>query len=150
MEYASKGVGAAGLTTGIIGSALGAMNSGILPGLFGGGNCGCSENMPVNRYEAGQSARISELETEVKLRDANFYALSEVGKLRDYMEHRFDKVEHEICDQKVYNATMNGAVSCIQGQIAQLYSLTKLVIPNGSVCPGWGSVNVSIPTTTTP
>lgn len=149
MEYASKGVGAAGLTTGIIGSALGAMNSGILPGLFGGGNCGCSENMPVNRYEAGQSARISELETEVKLRDANFYALSEVGKLRDYMEHRFDKVEHEICDQKVYNATMNGAVSCIQGQIAQLYSLTKLVIPNGSVCPGWGSVNVSIPTTTT-
>lgn len=150
MEYASKGVGAAGLTTGIIGSALGAMNSGVLPGLFGGGNCGCSENMPVNRYEAGQSARISELETEVKLRDANFYALSEVGKLRDYMEHRFDKVEHEICDQKVYNATMNGAVSCIQGQIAQLYSLTKLVIPNGSVCPGWGSVNVSIPTTTTP
>ena len=104
----------------------------------------------MNRYEAGQSARISELETEVKLRDANFYALSEVGKLRDYMEHRFDKVEHEICDQKVYNATMNGAVSCIQGQIAQLYSLTKLVIPNGSVCPGWGSVNVSIPTTTTP
>ena len=149
MEYASKGVGAAGLTTGIIGSALGAMISGILPGLFGGSNCGCSENMPVNRYEAGQSARISELETEVKLRDANFYALSEVGKLRDYMEHRFDKVEHEICDQKVYNATMNGAVSCIQGQIAQLYSLTKLVIPNGSVCPGWGSVNVSIPTTTT-
>lgn len=150
MEYASKGVGSAGLTTGIIGTALGAMNSGIIPGLFGGvGNCGCSENMPVNRYEAGQSARISELETEVKLRDANFYALSEVGKLRDYMEHRFDKVEHEICDQKVYNATMNGAVSCIQGQIAQLYSLTKLVIPNGSVCPGWGSVNVSIPTTTT-
>lgn len=149
MEYASKGVGSAGLTTGIIGTALGAMNSGIIPGLFGGGSNICSENMPVNRYEAGQSARISELETEVKLRDANFYALSEVGKLRDYMEHRFDKVEHEICDQKVYNATMNGAVSCIQGQIAQLYSLTKLVIPNGSVCPGWGSVNVSIPTTTT-
>lgn len=149
MEYASKGVANAGLTTGIIGSALGAMNSGILPGLFGG-NCGCSENMAVNRYEASQSARIAELETEVKLRDANFYALSEVGKLRDYMEQRFDRVEHEICDQKVYNATNTAAISCIQGQIAQLMSLTKLVIPNGSVCPGWGSVNVSIPTTTTP
>ena len=34
MEYASKGVANAGLTTGIIGTALGAMNSGILPGLF--------------------------------------------------------------------------------------------------------------------
>jgi hypothetical protein len=31
MEYASRGVANAGLTTGIIGSALGAMNSGILP-----------------------------------------------------------------------------------------------------------------------
>lgn len=149
MEYASKGVANAGLTTGIIGSALGAMNSGILPGLFGS-NCGCSENMAVNRYEASQSARIAELETEVKLRDANFYALSEVGKLRDYMEHRFDKVEHEICDQKVYNATNTAAISCIQGQIAQLMSLTKLVIPNSSVCPGWGNVTVSIPSSTTP
>ena len=149
MEYASKGVANAGLTTGIIGSALGAMNSGILPGLFGS-NCGCSENMAVNRYEASQSARIAELETEVKLRDANFYALSEVGKLRDYMEHRFDKVEHEICDQKVYNATNTAAISCIQGQVAQLMSLTKLVIPNSSVCPGWGDVTVSIPSSTTP
>jgi hypothetical protein len=30
MEYASKGVGNAGLTTGIIGSALGVLNSGGL------------------------------------------------------------------------------------------------------------------------
>lgn len=152
MEYASKGVANAGLTTGIIGSALGAMNSGILPGLFGGGNCNynCSENMPVNRYEAAQSARIAELETEVKLRDANTYTDSKLGALRDYVDGKFARVEHELCDQKVYNATLNGAVGCIQGQIAQLMSLTKLVIPNGSVCPGWGDVTVSItPASTT-
>ena len=144
MEYASKGVANAGLTTGIIGSALGAMNSGILPGLFGNNNCNCSENMPVNRYEAAQSARIAELETEVKLRDANTYTDSKLGALRDYVDGKFARVEHELCDQKVYNATLNGAVGCIQGQIAQLMSLTKLVIPNGSVCPGWGDVTVSI------
>lgn len=145
MEYASKGVANAGLTTGIIGSALGAMNSGILPGLFGGGcNSNCSENMLVNRYEAAQSARIAELETEVKLRDANTYTDSKLGALRDYVDGKFSRVEHELCDQKVYNATLNGAVGCIQGQIAQLMSLTKLVIPNGSVCPGWGDVTVSI------
>ena len=152
MEYASKGVANAGLTTGIIGSALGAMNSGILPGLFGGGNFNynCSENMPVNRYEAAQSARIAELETEVKLRDANTYTDSKLGALRDYVDGKFARVEHELCDQKVYNATLNGAVGCIQGQIAQLMSLTKLVIPNGSVCPGWGDVTVSItPASTT-
>lgn len=151
MEYASKGVGSAGLTTGIIGTALGAMNGGILPGLFGGGNCNsnCSENMLVNRYEAGQSARISELETEVKLRDANFYTLSEMGKLRDYVDGKLSGIESQLCDQKVYNATLNSTVGCISGQIAQLYSLTKLVIPNGSVCPGWGNVTVTPATTTT-
>ena len=35
MEYASKSVGTAGLTTGIIGTALGAAASGILPILGG-------------------------------------------------------------------------------------------------------------------
>ena len=34
---------------------------------------GCSENHLVNRYEASQAARIAQLETEVKLRDANTY-----------------------------------------------------------------------------
>lgn len=148
MEYASKGVANAGLTTGIIGTALGAMNSGVLPNLFGGGNCGCSENMMVNRYEAGQNARIAELETEVKLRDANFYTLSEMGKLRDYVDGKFAVMEHELCDQKVYNATLNSTVGCISGQVAALMSLTKMVIPNGSVCPGWGNVTVAPATTT--
>lgn len=149
MEYASKGVANAGLTTGIIGSALGAMNSGILPGLFGSGcNSNCSENMAVNRYEAAQSARIAELETEVKLRDANTYTDSKLGALRDYVDGKFSRVEHELCDQKVYNATLNGAVGCIQGQIAQLMSLTKLVVPNTSVCPGWGNVTITAGGTT--
>ena len=150
MEYASKGVANAGLTTGIIGTALGAMNSGILPGLFGNNNCSCSENMPVNRYEAAQSARIAELETEVKLRDANTYTLGEVNKLRDYMDGKFARVEHELCDQRVFNATQIGTISCVQGQIAQLMGLTKLVVPNGSICPGWGDVTVAVtPATTT-
>ena len=44
---------------------------------------------------------------------------------------------------------MTGTISCMHGQIAQLQGLTKLVVPNTSVCPGWGEVNVTIPTTTT-
>lgn len=136
MEYASKGVGNAGLTTGIIGSALGAMNSGILPGLFGGGN-GCSENMAVNRYELGLEKQISAKDSEIALLKSNIYVDGKLGDLRDYVERRFDRVEHELCEQKVYNATMNGTVSCISGQIAQLQSLAKFVIPNSSICPGW-------------
>lgn len=151
MEYASKGVANAGLTTGIIGTALGAMGTGILPGLFNGNrtnSCGC-ENVLVNRYEAAQSARIAELETEVKLRDSNIYTDSKILELYRYVDGKLEGVNAAICQQNVYNATNTAALTCLQGQVSQLMSLTKLVVPNGSVCPGWGDVTVSITPTTT-
>ena len=151
--YASKGVAGAGLGLGIAGTALGLLNGGALPGLFNGMgacNAACSEGVLVNRYEAAQSARIAELETEVKLRDANTYTLGEMNKMRDYVDRRFEKVECQLGQQSVYNATNTAALNCMQGQIAQLMSLTKMVVPNGSICPGWGDVTVSItPATTT-
>lgn len=134
MEYSSRGVGNAGLTTGIIGTALGVANSGLLPGLFGG-NCANSDNMPVSRYDAGKDAQIARLETEVKLRDANTFTMGEMGKLRDYVDAKFDGVNAQLCQQNVYNATNTAAISCMQGQIGQLMSLTKCVIPTTSICP---------------
>lgn len=153
-EYASKGVAGAGLGTGIAGLALGVLNGGLGNLLTGvnNGNCGCNEDHWVNRYEASQSARIAELETEVKLRDANTFTMGEMGKLRDYVDGRFSRVEHELCEQRVFNATAINNITCVQGQVAQLMGLTKLVVPNTSVCPGWGDVTVSVTpvTTTTP
>lgn len=152
-DYASKGVAGAGLGLGIAGTALGLLGNGTLGGILGGNAWGagvCHENMPVNRYEASQSARIAELETEVKLRDANAYTLGEINKVRDYVDRRFERVEGQINQQAVYNATNTAALNCMQGQIAQLMSLTKLVVPNSSICPGWGDVTVAVtPATTT-
>ena len=130
---ANKGVAGAGLGLGIAGTALGLMNGG-LGNIFGG--YGCNGNAGYySRYDAEKDAKIASLETEVKLRDANFYSLSEIGNLRDYMEKRFDRVEHELCDQKVYNATNTAAIGCILNQIAVLQGLTKTVIPFTSICP---------------
>ena len=148
--------GIAGTALGLGAGSLGliAAQSGILGNIFGGsnncGNSGGSESQMVNRYEAGQAARIAELETEVKLRDANFYTVSEMGKLRDYVDGKFAKVEHELCDQRVINAQIIGNTTCMAGQIQQLYGLTKLIVPNGSICPGWGDVTVAVTPTTTP
>ena len=44
---------------------------------------------------------------------------------------------------------MTGTINCMQGQIAQLQGLTKLVVPNTSVCPGWGNVTITPAATTT-
>jgi hypothetical protein len=138
-HYASRGVGGTALGIGIGALGLEVLRGG-LGGLFGNtaaGTCGCNEVHFVNRYEAAQSARIAELETEVKLRDANAFTLGEMNNLRNYVDGRLGAIEHELCDQRVYNATNTAAISCIQGQIAQLASLTKVVIPNASICPGW-------------
>lgn len=118
-EYASRGVGNAGLTTGIIGSALGAINSGLfgggsLGGLFGGGAAPaaaaatvgaamCSENQLINRYEAQQQARIAELETEVKLRDANTYTDQKLLEVYQHFDGELKDVRSTLCNQAVMN-----------------------------------------------
>ena len=150
-KFASKGVAGTGLGLGIAGTALGLLagNNG-LGGLFNN-NCnnGCNENNLVNRYEASQSARIAELETEVKLRDSNIYTDNKILSLYQYIDGKVSNIENQICQQNVYNATNTATINCMSGQIAQLMSLTKLVIPNGSVCPGWGNVTVTPAAATT-
>jgi hypothetical protein len=144
-NWASKGV--AGTALGLGAGALGLeVLRGGLGGLLNanGANCGCNEDHYVNRYEAAQAARIAELETEVKLRDSNTYTDGKILELYKYVDGKFARVEHELCDQKVFNATQISTISCIQGQVAQLMGLTKLVVPNGSICPGWGDVTVSV------
>lgn len=152
MSYASKGVAGAGLGLGIAGTALGVMAGGLNNlGIFGNRNVNgyCVEDHCVNRYEAAQSARIAELETEVKLRDSNIYTDSKILDLYKYVDGKFACVEKQLCDQKVYNATNIATVNCIAGQVNQLFALTKLVVPNSSICPGWGEATVTVETGTT-
>ena len=137
-EYSSNGKGNLGVTLGVIGTGLGILNgngNGILGGIFGNGNCGCSEDHMINRYEAAQSARIAELETEVKLRDSNINTDGKILDLYKYVDGKFGCIERELCDQRVYNATNTATISCISNQVAQLASLTKVIIPAANVCP---------------
>lgn len=148
-KYASKGVAGTALGIGIGALGLETLRGG-LSGILGNGNNCCSDDHTINRYEAAQNAKIAELETEIKLRDANTFTMGEMAKLRDYVDGRIGVIEHEMCDQKVYNATLNSTIGCIQAQIAQLASLTKIVVPNSSICPGWGTAAVTVtPATTT-
>lgn len=150
-EFASKGVAGAALGTGIGGLALGVLNGGLgnlLGGIGVGGNC-CSENMPVSRYELGQESKIADLQSQIALRDANTYNDQKLLEVYKYFDGKIEGINHRLCDQAVWNATQTATISCMSGQIAQLYGLTKLVVPNGSVCPGWGNVTITPTTTTT-
>jgi hypothetical protein len=138
-NYASKGVAGSGLGLGIAGTALGVLNGG-LGNILGTGcatrnACGCSEDHVINRYEAAQNARIAELETEVKLRDANAYTDKKSLELYGYIDSRLRSVESQICNQAVVNAQVTANLSCMQGNIATLMGLTKTIIPITNVCP---------------
>lgn len=150
-EFASKGIAGSGLGLGIAGTALGLLNNGGLGGILGGNwnNCGCSENMPVSRYELGQESKISKLESEIALRDANIYNDQKILELYKYIDGKLEGVNATLATQAVYNATQTATINCMSGQINQLYGLTKLVVPNTSVCPGWGNVTITPATTTT-
>ncbi len=132
----------------IAGTALGLLNGG-LNGVLGNNNCGCSENHMVNRYELAQESRISKLESEIALRDANIYNDQKLLELYKYIDGKLETVNGTLATQAVYNATQTATINCMQGQIAQLFGLTKLVVPNTSVCPGWGNVTITPSTTTT-
>lgn len=155
-EFASKGIAGAGLGTGIAGLTLGVLNGG-LGNLLGGScntwnnahNCGCSENNIVNRYELAQENKIANLESQIALRDANIYNDQKILELYKYIDGKLEGVNATLATQAVFNATQTATINCIQGQVAQLYGLTKLVVPNTSVCPGWGNVTITPSTTTT-
>ena len=135
-NYASKGQANLNTVLGTIGTvgATGFLNGG-LGNILGGRNCTCSEDHYVNRYEAAQSARIAELETEVKLRDSNIYTDSKILELYKYVDSKFGAVEAELCQQRVYNATCNATLNCVNAQVAELMALTSRVIPKSSICP---------------
>lgn len=137
-RYGSKGVAGAGLGLGIAGTALGLMNGGI-PNLLGGCNAGnnggCSENALVNRYELSMVRDLTNKDMEIAYLRGRDEAKSDSLELYKYVDGKFSCVERELAEQRVFNATQIGTISCIQGQIAQLQGLTKVIVPAANVCP---------------
>lgn len=144
-EFATNGKANAGVALGTVGTALGGLATlgGTLGDLLGRnkhnngcedaamlsalatmiGTSGnhreyCHENMPVNRYEAGQAARISELETEIKLRDANIYTDGKLLDLYKYFDGELKGVRAALCEQAVRNKDVEGAFALVRADIA--------------------------------
>lgn len=160
-EFASKGVANTGLGLGIAGTAGWLLNGG-LGNIFGGGMCGnnCAANSFANRYEMNMSQELAVKDSEIALLKADKYTdqkiveaykdlVGQINALSAQVQANKDEQYGVNMQQAVYNGTNTAAISCLQNQVTQLMSLTKLVVPNASVCPGWGNVNVTPATTTT-
>lgn len=167
-EFASKGVAGAALGTGIGGLALGVLNgAGGLLNLMGGNCGGCGNGYAgiamVNRYELGLVQELAAKDAKIGLLEADKYTDQKIVEAYKDLQGQIKELAGEVrankdeqaginMQQAVYNGTNTATLQCMQQQIAQLQSLTKLVVPNGSVCPGWGNVTITpaAATTTTP
>ena len=153
MEYASLGVGNAGLATGIIGTALGVLNGGL--GLLSGNTGINANNGYVTKDELKYVKELAQKDSQISLLQSE--QNTEV-KIADVYERVMTRVNADQraqaewnASQSVANAQMSAAIATNASSIAALQGccnqITKLVVPNSSICPGWGTVTVTHSTT---
>ncbi len=92
-----------GVDTALTAALMMAATAGAQPRTVPCGGCGCSEDHTINRYEAGQAAKIAQLETEVKLRDANFFTQGQMNDMRNYVDGQFREIRDMLGAQAVHN-----------------------------------------------
>lgn len=152
----------AGLTTGVIGTALSGLQ--LLSGGVGnwlGGNAGgianaaatmmCGQSAPISRYELDMSMVLAEKNARIQRLELSQETDKKVLELYEYISGRVRDVEDHIAkmnaDQREWNATATGGIAAVGTQLAELRSafrgITKIVVPNNAICPGWGDVTVT-------
>lgn len=150
MEYASKGIANAGLTTGIIGTALSGLmalgGNNILGGRMVAAGAADGEHL-VSRYELQLTQENAVLKAQADVDKKLVEVYNSINDKANSIRESFNAFEKE---QLVYNGVNTATIGCIQNQVNALMGMTKLVIPNSSVCPGWGNATVTVtPGTTT-
>lgn len=139
---------------GIIGTTLGGIAaSGI--NLLGNNN-GCGGVEHAMRQEAVIAQKDAEIaywrgqdKTNEKISAAYANLEAQINSLAAEVRSNRNAQCEVNTQQAVYNGVNTATVSCMQGQIATLMGLTKTVVPNSSVCPGWGNVTITPSATST-
>jgi hypothetical protein len=87
--------------------------------------------------------KLAAKDSEIALRDSTIFTDGKLLDLYRYVDGKLEAVNAKLAEQATFNAVSTATQNCMAAQINQLFGLTKLVIPNGSVCPGWGNVTVT-------
>lgn len=146
---------------GVVGGYIGGISA-LLNGLGGmvAPAAVCSESQPVNRYEMNMALSLAQKDGEIATLKADKYTDQKLVEVYAELERRVNAVSATVqqnkeeqyqinLQQATYNGTNTAAMGCMQQQINALLGLTKLVVPNSSVCPGWGNVTITPATSTT-
>lgn len=157
----------------LAGTAIG----GLATQWLGGGGLGCLGGAHGAALAAGgaglaalaeKDAKIARLESEKyadgAVKDLYSYTVAQNKELLMFatnVDKRLAALEtaaplrEQITDQKIANVAQQATCCCnalqqaMAGLQSTLASITKVVVPNGSVCPGWGNVTITPAAATT-
>ena len=162
MIPASRGVANAGLATGITGATLGVVNAlaGLGSATVARTSVHDSDDHFVNRYEMNLVRELQNKDTALAISESEKYTDKKMVEVYNALNAQDKAIRADVAanyrefrdftdQQSTYNGVNTATLGCMKNQIDQLLGLTKLVIPNGSICPGWGAVEVKPATTTT-
>lgn len=133
----SAGVAGSGLGLGIAGTVLGLLNGGgnILP--FGNNqNAQCQDTRLISALES----KIAKLESEKYTDGVGTGVYTEINKKYVELAQFIAALDKQNAVAEAINAER---LTCLGNRVASLETLTKLVVPNTSVCPGWGNVTIT-------
>lgn len=128
-----------------IASFLGLNAGNILGGCGNGGwfnrngNCGCNgADMPITRYEATMLQELAAKDGKIALLESNIYTDSKIADVYERLNNKINanKAEQDAINmnQAVYNGTNTATIACIKNQVAELATLSELVVPSRRVC----------------
>lgn len=131
-DYASKGVGTAGLTLGVIGTALasGILNGNGLGGLFGN----------TNNPASSAVYQLSQKDNEIALLKAQQYSDNKIAVLTERVSNLEARV---LADEKTDPLRDQLLGERIAGLSAIVNRISAPFVPNYAVAPGWGPAMVA-------
>jgi hypothetical protein len=143
-NVASQGVGGAALGLAIPGTLAFLNQLGGFGGLFSGNtNMQCNDTRTISALES----EIAKLKSERYTDKVGTEVYAEINK-------KYIELAQFIAAQDKANAVAEAVtaerLSCLTNRVSALEALTKLVVPNSSVCPGWGNVTITPAAATTP
>lgn len=150
-SVASTGLAGAALGLAIPGTValvnqLSGGNGGLFGGLFNGGS--------------NYNAQVSALESALAYEKAGRYTdqtgvevYKQFAKERNETQAQISALFAAIAQMdktvSVNEAINSERINCLSGRVNDIYDTFKLVMPNSSVCPGWGDVTITPAAATT-
>ena len=149
-SVASGGLGGAALglaipgTVALVNQLTG--GNGLFGGLFnGGGNC----NSAISALESALAKEQAERYTDQTGTEVYKQFAKERNEIQTQISAIFAAIAQMDKHSAVAEAVNAERLNCLKGRVDNIYDVFKLVMPNSSVCPGWGNVTITPAAATT-